>query len=121
MTWIVGINGRTILDNDQQLETLIRAYTPKDSVDAALSYTQSIFDDLLPKTKRLDSMKSRLLSYLHMSEVFAGAKQNQYWRVKPHLWPGIRHNPSWLFNRGVISIFFKSLIKQGALKANLSE
>jgi glycosyltransferase involved in cell wall biosynthesis len=98
-----------LLDIDQPLEELVRAYTPVESVDAALQYTVSIFEDLLPKTRRLAHMKSRLLSYLHMGEVFSRSGQQQYWRVRSHLWTGIRHNPAWLLNRGVISIALKSL------------
>jgi glycosyltransferase involved in cell wall biosynthesis len=111
----------SLLESDQPLENLVRAYTPLESVDLALQYTETIFDELLPKTRRLDHMKSRLLSYLHMSEIFAAAKQNEYWRVKPHLLPGIRYDPAWLFNRGVISIFLKSLLSQVASNAKQSE
>lgn len=106
----------SLLRNDQPLEDLVRAYTPNDSADAALEYTQSIFQDLFPQTQPMMRMKSRLLSNLHMSEVFAEAKQNQFSRMKPHLWAGIRHSPGWLLNRGVISILGKSLFVRDSVK-----
>jgi len=55
-----------LLDSDRPLETLVRAYTPMQSMDVALKFTESIFDELFPKTIRLSLLKSRLLSYLHM-------------------------------------------------------
>jgi glycosyltransferase involved in cell wall biosynthesis len=105
-----------LLDDKQPLERLVRAYTPMHSVDDALEYTASLFEDLLPRTRRLMRMKSRLISYLHMSEVFAGASQNQSWRVDAHLGPGIRHSPAWLFNRGIVSILAKRLVRHKTQK-----
>jgi tetratricopeptide (TPR) repeat protein len=94
-----------LLDRDQPLEDLIKAYSPQESVNTALQYTNSIFEELLPKRRRLTRMKSRLLSSLHMSEVFKGTGHQR----RAHLWAGIRDNPAWLLNRGVISIAFKLL------------
>jgi glycosyltransferase involved in cell wall biosynthesis len=102
----------SLLDKNEPLETLVRAYTPVQSTQEALAYTESIFENLLPHSRHLSRLRSRLLSYLHMSEVFAGAQQRQPWRTQSHLWSGIRHDQSWLFNRGVISILVKSLFRR---------
>ena len=99
-----------ILERDQPLEDLVRAYTPDGSIQAALEYTDSIFRGLFPNTKFLVRTRSRLLSYLHMSQVFDGVQQGNFSQVDQHFWPGIRYQPAWLFNRGVISIIFKTLI-----------
>ena len=72
-----------LLDEDQPLESLVRAYTPSNSADEALAYIGSMFQDLLPHTSRLSRLKSRLLSDIHMGEAFKGAKQSQ-----PNLWKG---------------------------------
>jgi hypothetical protein len=101
-----------LLDKNEPLETFVRAYTPAQSTEEALAYTNSIFEHLLPHSRRLSHLRSRLLSYLYMSEVFAGARQHQPWRIQSYWRLGIRHNPSWLFNRGVISILVKSLFKR---------
>ena len=105
-----------LLNKEQPLEGLVRAYTPRHSIDAALEYTVSLFDELLPKSRRLARMKSRLLSNLHMGEVFAGARQKQFWRVDAHLGPGIQYSPFWLLNRGVLSILAKRFLRQRAVK-----
>jgi hypothetical protein len=107
-----------ILERDQPLENLVRAYTPDGPIQAALVYTDLIFRDLFPRTKFLSRMRSRLLSYLHMSQVFAGANHDQPERIKTHLWSGIRDNPIWLLNRGVILILVKSLLRHNSTKKN---
>jgi glycosyltransferase involved in cell wall biosynthesis len=94
-----------LLDADQPLEELLRAYTPLSSLALGLQYTASVFDELLPKTRRLMRMKRRLLSYLYMGEVFKGGSKPS----RQHLWAGIRYHPAWVLNKGVLSITFKSL------------
>jgi glycosyltransferase involved in cell wall biosynthesis len=98
-----------ILQNEQPLEDLIRAYTPKDTFQRAFAYTDSIFRDLFPDTKFLAGTRSRLLSYLHMSLVFEGAKQKDFAQVDQHLWDGIRCRPSWILNKGVMAIVIKRI------------
>jgi glycosyltransferase involved in cell wall biosynthesis len=92
-----------ILHAAEPLEGLVRAYTPRDSVDRALEYTTSLFDDLLPPYRRMRRMRSRLLSDLHMAEVFEGARRGDVERARGHLGPGIRYRPGWLLNRGVVA------------------
>ncbi len=101
-----------LLKKDEPLESLVRAYTPHQSIEAALAYTESVFGDLLPHSRRLSRTRSRFMSNLHMSQAFAGASQNQPERIKAHLWPGIRYDPTWLLNRGVVSILVKSLFRR---------
>jgi hypothetical protein len=108
----------SLLEQDEPLESLVRAYTPHQSIEEALVYTESVFRDLLPRTGHLSRARSRLISYLHMSEVFAGASQNQPQRIKAHLWSGIRHEPTWLLNSGVISILIKSLFRRDPVKTS---
>lgn len=103
---------RRFLSEEGPLGMLVRAYTPLKSTEAALAYTKSLFDDVLPRTRRLSHLKSRLLSDLHMSKVFSGTCQNVAWHWDGHLWLGIRNNPTWLLNRGVISVLVKSLLSR---------
>jgi glycosyltransferase involved in cell wall biosynthesis len=107
-----------ILETNQPIEDLVRAYTPDDSIKSALNYTDSIFKDLFPGTKLLLRMRMRLLSYLHMSQVFDGARNGNFALVNQHLWAGIRGQPSWLLDKGVISIFAKSLFKRSFKRAD---
>jgi hypothetical protein len=96
-----------LLDEDQPLENMIRSFTPADSPEAALFYINLLFQELLPRDGHLGKMKSRLLSDIHMAEVFRGNQQNNRELIDKNIWPGIRHNPSWLLNPGVLAIIFK--------------
>jgi hypothetical protein len=100
-----------ILGRDQPLEDLVRAYTPADPVQAAIQFTEGIFNGLFPGTKFLAKMRSRLLAELHIGQVFAGAEKGDYELVSRHIWQGIRYNPAWLMNRGVAALVGKSLVK----------
>lgn len=97
-----------ILDSDEPLESLVRSYTPTESVEAALRYTRSVFDEILPKSRRLWAMRNRLLSYLHMAVVFADGVGRA--DLRAHLWAGIRYRPLWLFNPGVVSLARQAVV-----------
>jgi glycosyltransferase involved in cell wall biosynthesis len=99
-----------LLDNNLPLEDLVIAYTPVGSINSSEEFVLSIFDDLLPKTRLLSQMRSRILSNLYMGEVFSKFNSKQYQYLGNHLIAGIRYNPGWLLNRGVISIIIKSII-----------
>jgi glycosyltransferase involved in cell wall biosynthesis len=101
-----------LLEKDEPLQELVQAYTPLKDTEGALAFTASVFDELLPRSRLLARLKSRLLARLHMSEVFSGTNQNQPWRKESHLWAGIRLDPSWLLNRGVLSILGRSVLKR---------
>ena len=59
-----------LLQTDKPLEDIVRKYMPRQSYEAALIFTVSVFADLLPKTRHLKHLKGHLLSELHMREVF---------------------------------------------------
>jgi glycosyltransferase involved in cell wall biosynthesis len=101
-----------ILEREDLIEKYVRIYTPDLSFEAALDFRESIFTDLFPSTRRLSNLKSHLISDLYMREVFAQARKNNYSSIHPNIWLGIKNNPAWLFNQGVISILFKSILRQ---------
>jgi hypothetical protein len=101
-----------LLQKDEPLQTLVQDYTPQHDVTEALAFTAAVFDELLPQTHQLARLKAKLLSRLHMGEVFASTAQPQRGRAKSHLREGIRLDPSWLLNRGVLSIVGRSVLKR---------
>ena len=105
-----------LLKSDQPLEGLVRAYKPTGPVDTALDYTHFIFKYLLPGTRRLRQVESRILSDIHMSEVFQNP--DQLHREKAHLFAGICKNPTWLLNPGVDKILVKTIINSWRIKKN---
>lgn len=99
----------TLLDKPEPLAEILRRYTPRETVEQALAFSDGLFCEVLPQTRPLARLRTWWLAELHMGEVFAGIEQNQPQRVQSHLWPGIRHNPGWLLNRGVTVQAIKQL------------
>jgi hypothetical protein len=97
----------TILDTDEPLASMMVWYAPGELAEDKLKFIDAAFTDLFPKTAHLAHLKSRMVSQIHMSEVFTAASQHKYGKVNHHLWLGIRTNPSWLLNRGVITLIIK--------------
>lgn len=66
----------------------------------------------LPRTLYFARLKARYVSRLYMQEVFAAFGQDDFERIDSSMWPGLKHNPGWLLNRGVLSILRKSLLRR---------
>jgi hypothetical protein len=100
-----------LFKSENPLLSLIENFTPNGTTASKLEFTRSIFNDLFPHTPMLYSIKSGLLARLHMGEAFAGMAGNDWALIDRHLWLGIRNNPAWLLNRGVLSTSVKLLKK----------
>jgi glycosyltransferase involved in cell wall biosynthesis len=101
---------RDLFNDTGLVEKIVRKYTPRSSVRAALNFTEGLFRDLFPANRRLRRMKRRLISELHVQEVFLGASRKQHKLVDKHLWPAVRTNPTWLMNRGILTLLFRQAI-----------
>ena len=95
-----------ILENSDLIERVIR-YRMPDEVDLAIPFVCAFFTTFLPQSPELKRLNSRLISEIHMKEVFVGAQLRERKRVKLHLWEGLRLDPRWLKNRGVLMIALK--------------
>lgn len=91
------------------VEDVLVRYLLKQSVPDPYTLIEAMFAGLFPHTSHLARVKSRILSRLHMREVFEAAHQGQPDRVRQHWWVGIKNDPRWLLNRGVLSISLKHL------------
>jgi glycosyltransferase involved in cell wall biosynthesis len=96
-----------ILELGEYVEKFVITCAPEGSSDAILEFIDGIFRDLFPATRDLTRLRSRLTSRLHMKEVFAGMDLQKSSGVESHLWAGIKADPSWLLNRGVLSLIVK--------------
>jgi len=97
-----------LLKADEPLLTILSNATYAASAEAAVAFCQSLFADLLPQTRRLSQLKARFISRLHMKVVYRQLRSGRVARPKEHLLPSIRHDPSWLLNRGVLAILIRS-------------
>jgi glycosyltransferase involved in cell wall biosynthesis len=98
-----------ILEMEEYVEKFVVTCAPIGSTDGTLEFIDGIFSDLFPPTRNLSRIRSRLISRVHMQEVFNGMNQQKSTGVEYHLWAGIKANPTWLLNRGVFSYMIKRL------------
>lgn len=64
----------------------------------------------LPKTPSLARWIAHFFGRWHLRQVFEAASKGDWQQVHHHLWVGLRHDPSWLLNWGVIVISLKALL-----------
>lgn len=101
-----------ILDNRPLVEEIVSRYTASDSTETSAALTERIFTNLLPQSRQLERVHDRLLGRLHMREVFAAIDRGEQQQTNAHLWQGVRLDPSWLRNRGVLALLIKSAIRR---------
>jgi GT2 family glycosyltransferase len=80
--------------------------TPLQLTGSGQTTIDAVFSRLPPGYQ---AIRARLISRLHMREVFDGYSQADFDRVSMHLWPALRYDPTWYLNPGVISIARKTL------------
>jgi GT2 family glycosyltransferase len=101
-----------IVSANQPLEELLSEYTASWPIADGLSFYDRLFSELLPPGRPLSRLRAKLISQLHMREVFAGVRDGQPPKIDSHLWPGLSANPGWLFNRGVLALTLRSLLRR---------
>jgi GT2 family glycosyltransferase len=94
----------------QMLDEIEQVYGPDKPFAFGESFTDMVFAGL-PPSPTMAKLRGQLLADLHMRETFQGSKTQDWPRVRAHLWPGVRYNPRWLLNRGVLVIAARSLLK----------
>jgi hypothetical protein len=101
-----------VLGEEDRLTAMVNDFTAHGPVEAGVQFVHQIFTDLLPRTARLNRLQDRLLSELHMRFVFAPEAGGAD-KVDAHLWRGVRTNPTWLLNRGVLARLARSVMRPG--------
>ena len=97
-----------LLEAEEPLWAILSHYTYSSTVETSTAFCQSLFTNLLPQTRRLGQLKLKFISRLHMKDVYRQLRAGSVVRPREHLLPGIRHDPSWLLNRGVLAILIRS-------------
>jgi glycosyltransferase involved in cell wall biosynthesis len=84
-----------------ELERILGDYVPGLPTEAAVRFCDRLFTSLLPRTRALARCRSRFISGLYMQAAFMAAPAERA-GMRAHLWAGVRRNPAWLLNRGVL-------------------
>lgn len=83
------------------VEEVFGRYVLRQQLHEPFQLVESLFEQLLPPTRGIARAKSRLVSQLHMREVFEGAARGEGGRIDRHWLAGLRLDPRWARNRGV--------------------
>lgn len=86
------------------LENIVRVYGTRLAPEAALTFTATLFDAVLPQHPHLARLRRALLAEIHMRGAFDARREGRGGDVARHLWPALRLDPSWLGNRAVASV-----------------
>jgi len=99
----------SIIEDQRLVEEIVRNYTPKNSIESAIKFTEELFSKLLPTNSKLRKLKNTMIARLHMEHVFIGVETNNYFLIKRNIWKGIQYDPTWLLNRGVLVTVLKQI------------
>jgi len=77
------------------------------TVGDALCQVERLFGECLPRTRSLGRLKSLWLAEIHMQVAFRDRQRMAPAEWRHHLWLGVTYRPTWLFNRGVLSLLLK--------------
>ena len=77
--------------------------------DLAFAFVDTVFQNLPAEARRLGQVRSRVLGEVNVARAFEDYHAGRWRTVPPQVLTALRHSPSLLRNRGVVSIFAKSL------------
>jgi glycosyltransferase involved in cell wall biosynthesis len=99
-----------LADSGTLVEDVVGRYLLREPIPSALAACRSIFAELLPETRHLGRVRSRIAARLHMRRVFDGNGHASDASRRQHLWAAVREDPRWLANRGVWAIGVRELL-----------
>jgi tetratricopeptide (TPR) repeat protein len=109
----VALNPVLLQNNAQEIFQQILAWTELPKVKNRLNFLENILNHLPVEIKDSASNNSRkILSKYAVDQGFLAYKNNDFENVRKYIISAVRYNPRWLLNRGVLSIFFRSLFKR---------
>jgi len=79
-------------------------------VSAPLSYVDEVLQNLPPEAQRLGRIRARVLSDVNVGCAFEDYSAGRRLPTVRRVLAALRYRPTWLRNRGVISIFLRSLL-----------
>ncbi len=96
-------------EHPEDFAKLVCHHAVKLPVDAPVFFVETVLRNLPSGAQRLASMRSQILSDVMVACAFEDYYAGRRRSVVPGLLRALRLRPSWLRNRGVVSIFLQSL------------
>lgn len=104
----IALNPALLVDLAEFAE-LLRHYATKLPVSAPSVYVETVLQNLPPGAQQLASVRSHVLSDVRVTCAFEDYYANRRNLVVPQILQALRYRPSWFKNKGVVSIFLRSL------------
>jgi glycosyltransferase involved in cell wall biosynthesis len=98
-----------ILKQGDDFAAALCRYAMRLPVDVPLAYADTVFQNLPAVAQSLERMRSHVLSEVSLGCGFEDYYAGRRWLVARHVLTALRYRPSWLTNRGALSILLKSL------------
>ena len=99
------------LEQNDLVYDIIRKYTLDKDPKEAIPLIQEIFSSLLPEKASLSKVYARLVSEKYIDIFFQEINDPDTKQARQSLIKGIRLNPGWLLNRGIISYLLKHSLR----------
>lgn len=98
-----------MLDEPDVFANLLSHNAMRSTVSDPLRYTEVVLQNLPACAQPLARVQSRVLSEVNIGCAFQDYSAGRQRQVVRHILTAVRHRPAWVRNRGVVSIFLKSL------------
>jgi hypothetical protein len=99
----------TLLDDGAVAREIVRRYGRMWPAGEALRITRVLFDDVFPRSRRLESVRDDLFAEFHLDAIEA-AQPGTARLMRDHVWPIVRTSPARLMNWGVLSRLLRQAV-----------
>jgi glycosyltransferase involved in cell wall biosynthesis len=96
------------------VEDVFGRYVLQQQLRDPFELVESLFGQVLPPTPEMARARARLLSMLHIREVFIGANHGDGPRIDRHWLPGLWLDLRWARNRGLWAIGLRRVLSRSA-------
>jgi len=105
-----------LLEQTEGFKRLLCNYAMNLALSTPILFVETVFRNLPASAQPLTQLRPRILSEVSIACAFEDYAAGRQWLAARRVVTGLYHRPSWLGNRGVVSIFLRSL---PSLLANL--
>jgi len=100
-----------ILSDESLLSNILEHYAPKNDPKSAIEFLD-YFNEVLIYNPDLKKERRKFLARYHMEAALSSLQDPNLKNFEHHLWKGIESDPSWLTNRGILSVIARLGLKK---------
>jgi len=114
LTEAVRLNPELTINQAELLAKNILGWANYSKISDPLPFLEDIYTNLPANLQVLKQRKSQDISNLAMQIAFSAYANGDLPKVRSVLWYAFRQRPQWMLNRGVLSLFIRSLFSKKA-------